>query len=295
MRPKILVTGANGNIGSALLRALRNSDADIVAGVRDTAKLRTFQAAGIAATLFDYADPSSMRTAFALVERAFLVLPLTSRMTEFGHAAIEAARDAGISYLVKSSELGADPASPCFAMQVQGMLDDALVRSGIPCTILRPNFFMQNFAVYYRESIRQHHAFFLPQGDGCVSLVDVRDIAAVAARLLMSPEAHHARQYDLTGSHAWSNQEIAAHLSTATGLPIQYHVLPDTKAIDTMRLHGRSEWEIEFVMSLHSHVRDGQMSRLSEHVQAITGSAPITFPQFAQEHAKLWRNAEQAP
>ncbi len=289
MTPRILIVGATGNIGSALIAELQRRNATFFAGVRHADQ---GAALGVPSLPFDFEKPETMKAAFASVDRAFLLLPLAEKMVEYGIRAVDAARDAGLSFLLKSSELGADQNSPKLALHAQGMVDQYLKSSGIPWSILCPNFFMQNFAIHYAPAIRERGGIFLPQGSGKVSFIDVRDIAAVAAEILLVPSAHESRVYDLTGPQALSNQDVARQLSAITGKPVEYHAIEDNVAIEGMAKRGISEWIAEFVMSLHKHVREGKMATVSPTVQEIIGRQPGDFAKFSQAYAHSWKSAE---
>ena len=286
MTDRILIVGATGNIGSALVAELQARKAIVFAGTRDSGRAESL---GVPSLSFDFANPKSMKEAFSKVDRAFVLLPLAERMVEYGMAAVDAAKEAGLSFLLKSSELGAKPDSSKFALQAQGTADQYLKNSGISWSILCPNFFMQNFSVHYSAAIRERGGIFLPQENGKVSFIDVRDIAAVAAEILIAPEVHIGRTYDLTGPQALSNQEVAHQLSEVAGKLVEYHAISDEVAIEAMSRRGVPLWVVEFMMSLHRHVREGQMENVSSAVQDIIGRQPIEFSKFAQAHACAWR------
>jgi uncharacterized protein YbjT (DUF2867 family) len=288
MQKPILVVGATGNVGSALIRTLKSKGISCIAGIRNESKAEELKALGVPLTEFNFDDPQSMERAFQKAERVFLLLPLTPRLMEHGKAAIEAAKNAGVSYIVRSSEFRADPASPRLAFRAQGEVDQALKESGTPCAIIRPNFFMQNFAVHYRESIRKQHAIMLPQGAGSISFVDVRDIAEVAAHLLISPDRYAGHSYDLTGPQPLSNSNVASILSQTLGKPVEYLSLADEAASDDMKRRGVPEWSIEFVMSLHRHVQEGRMAEVTNAVGEITGKPPRTLAGFIKSHSQVW-------
>lgn len=288
MQKPILVVGATGNIGSALVRALKAKGADCIAGIRNEAKADDLRALGIPLIDFNFDDPRSMENAFRKAERAFLMLPLTPSLVEHGLAAIRAAKEAGISFIVRSSEFRADRTSAELAFRAQGIVDDAFRESDIPCAIIRPNFFMQNFSVYYRESIRRDKAIYLPQGSERISVVDVRDIADVAAELLLSPDVHLGRTYDLTGPQSLSNFEIASMLSEVLMKKVDYIPLDENVALDNMKQRDLPEWNIEFVASLHRYVREGRMAEVTNAIRDITGKPPRHFGDYADDHRSAW-------
>jgi uncharacterized protein YbjT (DUF2867 family) len=288
MQKPILVIGATGNIGTALIRTLAAKGIDCIAGIRNEAKADEIKSLGVPLVDFNFDDPRTMENAFRKSERAFLLLPLTPSLVEHGLAAIRAAKEASISFIVRSSEFQADRASTELAFRSQGMVDDALRESGIPCSIIRPNFFMQNFAVYYRESIRRKNTFYLPQGSGRISFVDVRDIAEAAAELLISPAEHAGLTYDLTGPESLSNHDVASLLSDTLSKRVEYAPLDESVAIEDMRQRGLPEWNIEFVTSLHRYVRDGRMAEVAKAVGDIIGKRPRSFTDFINDHREAW-------
>jgi len=292
MSERILIIGATGNIGSSLVTELQGLRANVFAGIRKNDK-RSAPSPDLPSIPFDFEKPTTMKEAFSKVDRAFLLLPLSEHMVAYGKTAIDAAREAGLSFLVKSSELGANSTSSKLALQAQGSVDRYLMDSGIKWSILRPNFFMQNFSGPYATGIREHNGIFLPQGDARISLIDVRDIAAVAAQILLAPNMHAGQSYDLTGPEALSNAEIAQHLSNVAGRQINYQATSDDATIEAMSQRGISPWIVEFVMSLHRHVRDGMMNKVSSIVRDITCREAAPFAHFAQEHASTWKAAAQ--
>jgi uncharacterized protein YbjT (DUF2867 family) len=134
---------------------------------------------------------------------------------------------AGVRRIVRASALGAGPDGITMARwhwEVERAVED----SGIPFTILQPNTFMQSY-FSHAPSIAASNTFHLPQGSASVSLVDVRDIAAVAAACL-TEDGHEGKRYIVTGAKALSNDEIADELSSLLGRTITYTDVPPERA-----------------------------------------------------------------
>ena len=107
-------------------------------------------------------------------------------------------------------------------MRLHRQVEKFIEQSGIPFTFLRPNEFMQNFVNFYSPSIKGNNAFYVPLEDAKVSLVDVRDIAAVAVKSLRDEEKHKNKTYLITGPEAVSYHQLAEILSNTTGRKINY-------------------------------------------------------------------------
>jgi uncharacterized protein YbjT (DUF2867 family) len=147
----ILITGATGTVGGEVLRQVRQAAGGERAPggavrvlVRNAAKAAGLRAPGIELVEGDLLDPRSLEAALTGVDRAFLLPPNDRRAGEGCRAFIEAAGVAGIRHVVKLSALNAGPEAPSAILREHAAVDDALVRSGLAWTILRPNSFMQN-------------------------------------------------------------------------------------------------------------------------------------------------------
>jgi uncharacterized protein YbjT (DUF2867 family) len=288
MAQRILITGATGNVGRELARALADTDAAVVGGTTTLAKAAGLEAQGVEPAVIDFSDRASLVTAMRDVDSVFLLMPLAERMGEWAANALAVARASGVQHIVRASAMGADVNVAFRLGRAHGMVDQLVIESAIPYTILRPNPFMQNYLGHYGAGIRERGAIELPQGDGRVSFVDLRDVSRSAARVLTSPGPHWNRAYDLTGPEALSNDDVARVISEVTGRAVRYGPLPDEDVRRDMLGAGAGEWNTEAVMSLHTHVRQGGAERVTRDVEEITGRRPTSFAEFAREHAGSW-------
>lgn len=279
----ILISGASGTIGSELLRQLKAAGADVLAG---SSSGKTCD--GVATRRMDFADLQSLHSAFQGVDTLFLLLPLQENMHSLASNAIAAAKAAGVKHIVRSSGAGADATSEVAIARVQGRIDQLLIDSGIPYTITRPSNFMQNYVNFFGGMLRGG-TLYLPQGDGKIGFVDVRDIAAANAAILRNPAQHAGKVYTLTGSVALSNAEAMAQISTALGKQIAYVSVPDEAAIASMREMGMSAWSIDTMMSLHRVIAAGYASGVSNDIATLLGRPPIPFTQFVSDNLAAWR------
>lgn len=286
MKNTILVTGATGTVGSQVVKQLTAIDADVCAAVRSTSK-----AAGmnkVSLVEFDLNKPETVQAAFQGIDKVFSATPLVSNMVELDAMTIESAKKAGVKHIVRLSVMGADTKQEFPLGNLHREVEKLIEASGISYTFLRPNSFFQNYITFTGSTIKSHNCFYLPLGDGKVSFVDVRDVAALAVAELT--QSHHENTaYEVTGSEAISNAQIASMLSTILGKEINYVSISEDTARQSMKSAGMPEPEIELVLGLYAAQKAGNYSTISPAVEQITGKKPISFEQFANDYAEAFR------
>ena len=188
--------------------------------------------------------------------------------------------------------MGADEDANVGTMRLHRRAERIIEESGIPYTFLRPNEFMQNFINFHGHSIKNNNAFYLPLEDAKVSVVDVRDIAAVAAKALTENgdnNKHKNKKYLITGPEALSYHQMADFLSSATGKKISYVNISDEEARAAMKEMGMDEWLISTISELSNYFKKGHASQVSSSVEDVTGRRPISFSQFGNDYAEVFR------
>jgi uncharacterized protein YbjT (DUF2867 family) len=196
---------------------------------------------------------------------------------------VDAARAAGVSHLVRSSVLGADAGSAARMARQHGVNDDYLAASGLPYTILRPNYFQQNITEIVAPSVGADGAFYSSVGDARISMVDTADVAAVAATVLLDPQQHTGRTYDLTGPEALSYHDVATVLTAGLGRQVAYVDVPADASRQAMLGFGMDPWTVEAVVELYDSYRqsgrDGFAAQITATVEQLTGRAPRTLQE----------------
>jgi len=241
------ITVNSGNIGTRVALELARLGHQIILAVRTPKPNTDWDHLGIRQVLFDLNDVASMEQALTGSEAFFFVTPLVSNLIEAGSKAVLAAKRAGIRKIVRTSALGAGPGTPAQLPRWHYEVERIVETSGIPYTILRPATFMQN---YLHEgipaSIKSRNAFNSPLVDARVSLIDVRDVSSVAARVLIE-SGHQGKHYELTGGESLSNEEIAAFLSLALGRRINHLPITMAKTRENLLSSGRPVWEVDLI------------------------------------------------
>ena len=288
----ILVTGASGNIGSEVVKQLL-SDAPAVsikAAVHSSQNVKKVKYDDrVKVIQIDYNEPETVREALNGVDKLFLLTPDVPNAADLASNVVIEARKAGIRHIVKQSVMGANLEADVGTMRLHSEAEKVIEQSGIPFTFLRPNEFMQNFVNFHSPSIRGNNAFYVPLEDAKVSLVDVRDIAAVAVKSLTDEDRHKNKIYLITGPEALSYHQVAEILSNTTGRKINYVNISDEEARAAMKEIGMSDWLINTVSELSDYFRKGKASEISPAVDEVTGNKPISFSQFANDYVDAFR------
>jgi uncharacterized protein YbjT (DUF2867 family) len=275
----ILVTGASGTVASELAKTLQTQGRRVRLAFHSEDKAKQARDQGKDAVALDYDKPETLPAALAGVESVYLVSALATPELNV----VSAAKAAGVRKIVKQSVWGAAGEGFSFA-KWHRPVERAIESSGLAWTFLRPNGFMQNFVNFMGATIRSQNAFYLPMKDARVSHIDVRDIARVAARVLSEP-GHDGKSYDLSGPQALGNAEAAEHLSRALGRTIRYVDVSFADYKQGALAAGVPEPYADALVDLYRHYLAGQASRVSPVVRELTGREPITFAEFARDHA----------
>src|ERR687886_606183 len=275
----ILVTGSTGTIGSALIEELAALGAPTRALVRTPEKAGTVERGGVEATVGDLGSPETLDAALEAVEQAFLLTPADPRQPEWEKNFVEAAERAGVRPVVKLSAFVADPDSPLRFGRTHGEGERHLEESALSWTFLRPNSFMQN-TLSNAWSIASEGRLYSTVPDAKVALIDTRDVAAVAARVL-TEEGHEGKVYELTGPEAISNREVAEQLSTVLGRAVECVEVSFEDARQAMVGGGMPEWVADGVIELARFQEAGYAAGLTNGVAEVSGREPRRFEEFA--------------
>jgi uncharacterized protein YbjT (DUF2867 family) len=238
--------------------------------------------AGAATVIADFADKKSLTNALAGVDSVYLVCSPIPTLVELESNVIDAARESRVTHLVLNSALGAADYPKSFPSWHRAV-EEKLKASGLAYTIFRPNSFMQNILAYMAPSIRQQGAFYAAMDDARVSYLDLRDIAAVIAKVLISPEEHLGQIYELNGPEAVTQTELAERISSACGRTVKFVDIPEAAQRKSMLDLGMSEWQVNALLELQQYYTNGQGGEVTDTLPRLLGRPPVRLDQFLSE------------
>ena len=283
MSGPVLVTGASGNLGGAVVRALSRAGVAVRAAGTDPAALE--RRLGVDAVRLDLHDPASFAPALDGAGGLFLMRPpAISSVRRTLNRLLDVAEGIGVGHVVFASVAGAqtNPVVP------HHRVEKHLQASGLSWTILRPGFFAQNLADAYRADITRDDRIHLPAGRGRVAFVDVRDVGEAAAAVFGDPTAHRGAGYHLTGGQAVDFDQVAELLSHEVGRPITYQ--PASVLGYLRHVHAQPlPWAQAVVQTvLHTGLRRGQAETVDPTLARLIGRPPRTLQEYVHDHRDTW-------
>jgi uncharacterized protein YbjT (DUF2867 family) len=280
----ILVTGATGNVGLELTKRFFDRGLPVRALVRDRSRARAIALPGIELVEADFARPETFARALDGVDQLFLLMPSSAEVEQRQRNMVDAAKRARVKHIVKLSQFGANAAAPGRFQRYHAGVEHHIRQSRIPFTFLRPNLFMQAL-LNFRASISSQGTFYAPAGNARVSVIDVRDVASVAATALTGSE-HENQTYELTGPEALTHAEMAGELSEIFGRTVKYVDVPPETMLDSLLDSRMSRWQAEGVIEDYDHYRRGEAAAVTSDFREVTQHQPTRFSQFAADYAR---------
>ena len=279
----ILVTGATGNVGSAVLAELADKPVTVRAFVRDPARL-TVRAPNIEVFQGDFANEADVRRALDGVEAAFLASNFSPSMVDLQSRFIALAKIAHVPRLVHLSGVGADKQICCARLlRWLGKLEATAADSGMTVTNLRATFFMQNL-LQFASTIKQEGIIAGPFRSGRWTFVDARDVGAVGAAALLNSQ-HDGATYVVTGSEALSYQEVAERLGNKLGKQVRYLDITANEARGRLQATGSSPVMIEATLELWDACASNLINVAPTNVvHELTGRAPRSLEDFVADY-----------
>ncbi|MFD7663216.1 SDR family oxidoreductase [Streptomyces sp. NPDC059788] len=278
----IVVTGATGNVGRPLTRALAEAGEQVTAVSRHAVAMPD----GVRHVAADLAEPTSLTPALDGAKALFLLLSGDLHAPDARPAdiiALAAASGVRRIVLLSSQGVATRPLGPTrVAMRA---LEDALRESGLAWSVLRPGGFASN-ALSWAESVRTQGTVAAPFGDVGVPVIDPADIAEVAAACLLD-DRHTGGVYELNGPEAITPRQQTEAIAAALGSPVRFHELTRDEA-KAMMTQSVPEELADDTLDIISAPNPAEL-RISPDVERVLGRAPHPFGDWVARHIAAFR------
>lgn len=284
--PKILITGATGQVGSKTIEyLLPNKDVEIIAAVRSPDKAASFIAKGIEVVVLDFDDENTHLQAFTGIDRVFLVTGYTVDMLRQSKALLDAAKRSGVKHVVHLGACGRDDTTVAHWAWHQ-FVERYIQWLGFSYTHLRPETFMQNLLSYGGKKTVVDGVINAYVEGARVSWVDIEDVAQVAAVTLARPDIHGGQTYRL-GYDAITFSELAALMTSIVGKPFRYEPLAPEIFLEAMISAGA---EMAYMNCVYDHWKRYAAGTIPgaddtfDNFPEITGNQPTKWADFIEKH-----------
>lgn len=279
----IVVTGATGNIGRPLTRALAAAGQQVTAVSRRTAAVPD----GVRHTVADLADPKSLEPVLDGAKALFLLLSGDLHAADANPAdVVAAAASAGVGRIVLLSTQGVATRPFGTTRILMRELEDTVKASGMDWAILRPGGFDSN-ALWWAESVRTQQLVAAPFGDTGVPIIDPADIGEVAAATLLD-ERFLGGVYTLTGPAVVTPRQQTEALAAALGSPVRFHELTRAEAKAGMVRHGIPGELADDTLDIIG-APNAQELEISPDAERVLGRAPRSFGEWAERNVAAFR------
>ncbi len=255
--------------------------------VRDPGRMAHLEALGVELVQGDPSDRHQVLAAMDGVERVFLSSPLEQGMVEKDRNMVAAAAASGVQHIVKLSTSLIGPMWGLTGSRWHWESEEMIRGSRVPFTFLRPLFFMQNM-LRFAADIRAYSSFSAPVGGARLSMIDARDVATVAARVLTQGN-HLGCAYTLSGAEALTFHDAAEQLSLAINRRVRFLTRSYSEYQEGLLASGVPPWQALDAVRFFDLVDKGVASEVRGETGALLGRTPRTFSQFARDHAVLFK------
>lgn len=280
---KILITGATGMLGAKVVQALleRVPTEQLAVSVRDPAKAERFKEQGIEIRQADYEDPASLEEAFTGIDRLLLISSQGDDETRIRQHSnvIYAAEQTGVGLLVYTSVSKAETSSLPVA-EVHRQTEAAIVKSGIPYTFLRNNWYVEN-EIPVIKNVLAGGPVLTAAESGRVGWVPRVDYAEAAAAVLASGK-HINKTYELSGVPS-SYADMARELTSILGRRVIVRNVDDKTYQEVLIANGTPDVMAEFSLDIQQAIRKGDLDIESADLPYLMGRPAISLKQSLTE------------
>jgi len=275
----ILVTGSTGRIGREVAFGLVLKDIQLRAMVHNGAGNEWLNWSNVETVMGDFAKPETLDAALRGIDTAFLLSSAAAQQVELQNAFIDACVRNGVKHVVKVSAIGADASSPCRFMRWHAETEAYLAASGMRATILRPNLFFDGIVTSKATIVSKNVINGALDPKTRVSMVDSRDVAAVAAVKLLEAAGPN-ETLEVTGAQALTQPDVAGAVSRLVERPVVYEQLSVDDYVSVLREAAVPAEIAQGIAELHDWYNAGGGERVVDTVERVAGKTPTALDDY---------------
>jgi uncharacterized protein YbjT (DUF2867 family) len=248
----------------------------------------------------DLLDLDSMHRVIAGCERMYFGLSVSDTYLAATVNTAAVAKYHGVKAFINMSQMTLSQmsitettASP--QHKLQWLAEQALDWSGLPVVHVRPTVFLEGFFLMFTaDPVRELNQIRLPFGEGKTSPISAEDVARVVAALLVNPQPHIGRIYELTGPQSENMHFYAQEYSKALGRTITYQDIPVEPWRDGLLKRGMPVHLVTHLATMADLHRAGRYDRMSDDVLTLTGQGPLSVQDFVRKNAATFTASAKA-
>lgn len=278
----VLVTGANGQTGRAVIKALLEKGEQIRAFVHKKEQIQEMEALGVSQVIAgDMMDESALKEAFKGINSAYHICSaINSNEVEIGKRMIDIAKTSGVKHFVYHSVLHS-VLQDMPHHQKKLMVEELLVNSGLPYTIIQPAVLMQNLLQSWK-SLSEKGVFeqkFFRNSETRICMVDLQDVAEAVSKILIE-QGHKGASYELCGPENLSLPDVLSAMKQHFGREIKVQTIPDEVFAAQLRKHGAGDYQVNTLLKMFKHYNEHGFAGNSNVLSWLLGRKPKDFSSF---------------
>ena len=282
----MLITGATGHIGAAVLRQLLTKlpASQLAALVRDPAKAADLQARGVSLRVGDYRDPAALDQAMQGVEKVLLVSGGSDADGLQQHYnVVDAAKRAGVRCIAYTGRALQDRHSLANELMKRHFLTEDYIRaSGVPYVLFRNILYMDTLPLFIGGPRVLETGIHLPAGEGRASYALRREMAEAIANVLAEGDCHN-RVYTFTNAETYGFHDVAAALTELSGRAVRYTDVEPAAFVAGMMARGVPEAAARFSLAFMTDIKNGQESEVTTELAEALGRRPASLKEGLRE------------
>lgn len=282
----ILITGANGHLGSQTIGFLlkKNPDENIAGLVRSEEKGKELKEKGVEIRIGDYTDVPSLQKAVKGVDTLLLISTSTMQNRDEQHKnVIDTTKEAGIDHIFYTSIVQADALlSPLSHDHHE--TEKILKASGVAYTIYRHTFYTEFFPMFLGNALETGQ-WALPSNGNKINLAYRTEMAEALANGLAEAGKHRKKVYEITSNEAYTLEELAQIISRESGKEITYTDLSVKEFEKQLKQAGLPEESIGMAVMTAETVANGALAYTSGDLETLLGRKPAALTDFIKDFA----------